>query len=300
MMKKTTTLCMAAVMLLTLSACKDASVDISNGGEVLFTVGSTKVTNDDIFRPIFTSAGYNEVVTRVNNIIYEKEVPADDAINADAKKNLADTKESLGDNFSYYLSQSGIKDEEEYLNKVALPSAQAKALTKKFLTANAEEQLTTYKPVKVRIIQCTSEENAKNALAAAQQGENMEAVATQFGKTDTYKGDETIVNQSSGLPSAVWAKISVITDHDAMINEVITDNITDSENPVYYVVKVTNTKAMDEFQEEAIESIVNTSTTAQKDAMVYYLKQYDFHVYDIDIYNSYKSSNPDYLVQDAD
>lgn len=299
-MKKTTTLGMAAVMLLTLSACKDASVDISNGSEVLFTVGSTKVTNDDIFTPIFTSSGFNEVATRVNNIIYEKEVPADEAIQADAKKILADAKASLGDNFSAYLNQAGMKDEEEYLSKVAMPSAQAKALTKKYLEANAEEQITTYKPVKVRVIQCTSDENAKNALTAAQQGESMEAIATQFGKTDTYKGDEIIVNQSSGLPSALWAKISVITDQEAMINEVITDTITDSENPVYYVAKVTNTKALDEFKEEAIDSILNTSTTAQKDAMVYYLKQYNFHVYDIDIYNSYKSNNPDYLVQDAD
>ncbi len=300
MMKKLTALCLMSATLLTLGACKDASVDISNGSEVLFTVGSTKVTNDDIFRPIFTGGGYSEVSARVNSIIYEKEVPVDDAITAAAKQHLADAKKTMGDNFSAYLTQAGIKDEDEYYNKVSLPNAQAKALTKKFINTNAEEQLTTYKPVKVHIVACTSEENAKNALAAAQQGENMESIATQFGKTDTYDGKEIIVNQASGLPSAVWAKISVITDKEAMINEVIVDNITNSESPVYYVVKVVNTKAMEEFQEAAIDSIVEKSTTVQKDAMVYYLKQYDFRVYDIDIYNAYKSSQPDYLVQDSD
>ena len=298
-MKKLTTLCFAATMLLTLTACKDASVDISNGNELLFTVGSTKVTNDDIFRPIFTSAGFDEVYARVNQVIYDKEVPIDDTITADAKQNVTDAKEALGDNFNAYLSQANIKDEEEYYNKVALPNAQAKALTKKYLEANAEEQITTYKPVKASIIQCTSEENAKNALAAAQQGETMASVAKQFGKTDTYDGSEIVVNQSSGLPSVVWSRISVITDKEAMINEVITDNITDAEKPVYYVVKVTNTNALEEFKEEALESILNKSTTAQKDAMVFYLKQYDFHVYDIDIYNSYQSKYPDYLVQDS-
>lgn len=85
-MKKATSLCFAAVMLTTLFGCKDASADISNGSEVLFTVGSTKVTNDDIFRPLFLSGGFSQVNMTVSKIIFEKEVPVTEEVTKEAKK----------------------------------------------------------------------------------------------------------------------------------------------------------------------------------------------------------------------
>lgn len=298
-MKKAITLSCAAFMIFALSGCKDASVEISNGKDVLFTVGSTKVTNDDIFRPIFLSSGFSEVNKQVSKIIYDKEVPINDEITKEAKKSLAEFKETAKDNLSAILKQYGCETEEDYYNDYVLPSVQNTQLAKKFLEANAEDQITTYKPVKARIIVCTSEGNAQNALKAVQNGESFESAAKAYGKTDTYTGAEIVVNQSSQLPSVVWSKISVITDKEAMINEVVADT-TDAENPLYYVVKVTNTKALEEFKEEALQSILDRSTTIRQEAMVHYLKQYQFHVYDIDIYNSYQSSMPDYLVQDAD
>lgn len=300
-MKKTTILSFAAVLMLALSGCKDASVDISNGSEELFKVGNTKVTNDDIFRSLFLNGGYSEVNSKVSKIIYDKEVPENDEIKKEAKDALAQAKKDMGENFLETIKQYyGCENEDAFYTKVSLPNAQLNALTKKFLNEHAEEQITTYKPVKVRIIACTSEDNAKKALEAVQKGTGFEEAAKQYGKTDTYKGAEEIVNQSSGLPSAVWSKISVITDKEAMINEVITDSVTDAENPVYYVVKVTNTKALEEFKDEAIKSILDKATSAKTDAMKFYLNKYNFRVYDIDIYNTYKTNNPDYLVQDQE
>lgn len=299
-MKKAITLCLAAGMLLTLSGCHDASVEISNGSEELFTVGKTKVTNADIFEPLFINSGYTQINYEVNKIIYDKVVPVDDEITKNAKDALAQSKKDMGENFEATIKQAGYKNEEDFYNRVSVPSAQAKALTKKFLADNAEAQIETYKPVKARIIACTSEENAKNALAAVQDGKTFEEAAKEFGKTDTYTGSEMIVHQSSGLPSVLWAKISVVTDKESMINEVITDSTTDAEKPTYYVVKVTNTSALEEFKDDALASIQEKSTTASSDAMKHYLKEFDFHVYDIDIYNAYKTNNPDYLVQDAD
>lgn len=299
-MKKIAAVGFAAVMMVSLSGCSDASVDISTGKEVLITVGSEKITNDDLFRPLFLNYGYNEVSSLVNNVIFEKEVPVTDEITEAAKKSLTDTKESMGDAFTSQITSNGYKDEDDFYTRAVLPSEQLKALTKKWLNDNAEEQISIYKPVKARIIACTTEENAKNALAAVQGDTSFEDAATEFGKTDTYKGNEIVVNQSSGLPSTVWAKISVVSDKESMISEVIADTTTDANNPLYYVVKVTNTSALEDFKDEAIQSILEKSTSAQTDAMKHYLTEYDFNVYDIDIYNSYKSNKPDYLVQDAD
>lgn len=298
-MKKALLITCTAGLMITLSGCKDASVAISNGNEELFTVGKTTVTNNDIYTPLFSRSGYGQVTYEVNKLVYDKEVPMDDAMVEDAKKALEADKERYGEaGFQTMISSGGYQDEDDYYEKVSVASIQSKALTKKFLEDNAEKQISTYKPVKVRMIACTSEENAKNAMSDIENGADFEETATKYGKTDTYKGDEIIVNQSSGLPSVVWAKISVVTDSDHLISEVITDATTDAENPTYYVVKVTDTDAMNNFKEEALDSILEKSTTASDDAMIYYLEKYNFHVYDIDIYNKYKANKPEYLVQD--
>lgn len=298
-MKKITILTLAAGMMLTLSGCKDASVSISNGKEELFRVGDTKVTNNDIYTPLFSKYGYAQVSYEVSKIIYDKEVPMDDAMTEDAKDALEKSKSSLGeDAFKSMLTSTGYADEDAYYEKVSIPSVQSKALTKKFLEENAEKQIETYKPVKARILACTSEENAKNALSDIEGGADFEETAEKYGKTDTYKGNEIIVNQSSGLPSVVWAKISVITDQDHLISEVIQDATTDAANPTYYVVKVEDTDALNNYKEEALNSILEKSTTVSDDAMIYYLEKYDFHVYDIDIYNKYKANKAAYLIQD--
>lgn len=298
-MKKLVTLGFSAILLASLAGCSDASVEISTGDEALITVGSEKITNDDLFRPLFIKNGLSSVSNLVSNAIYDKEVPLTDETTATAQENLAKAKEESGDGFVSNLASYGFKDEEDFYNRSILPSTRMKELSKKYLDENAEAQITQYKPVKVRIIQTTAEENATKALAAVKEGSDFEEMATEYGKTDTYKGNEIIVNNASGLPTDVWSKISVITDKEAMIDEVIKD-ATNAESPVYYVVKVTNTNALEDFKDDALASILEKSTSLSQDVMVHYLEKYDFHVYDIDIYNLYKSSSPSYLVQDAD
>ena len=55
-MKKLCTL-LAAMMLFSLAGCKDATAGISNGSEALITIDGDKITNDDIYGLIKTSAG---------------------------------------------------------------------------------------------------------------------------------------------------------------------------------------------------------------------------------------------------
>lgn len=296
-MKKLAACTFAAVMMVALSGCSDATAEISNGSEVLISVGSEKITNNDLYRPLFLNVGYSFVNSKISKAIYDKEVPVDDDITAAAQAALDASKASLGDSFPYVYQNQGYETEEEYFQNAVIPNEQLSRLTTKFLEENAEAQIKTYKPVKVRIIECETEENAKIALQAVQAGTNFEEIAGEYGKTDTYKGNEIIVNQSSGLPTVVWAKISVVTDKEAMINEVITDNLTDATSPKYYVVQVTNTSAMEEFKDEALASIKEKSKTVKTDAMKFYLKKYDFRIYDIDVYNAYKANNPDYIVQ---
>ena len=115
----------------------------------------------------------------------------------------------------------------------------------------------------------------------------------EYGSTTTYKGTEEIYNSKSGLPTTVFDKIKS-TNKKGLIESVMED----TSSKKYYVVKVTNATPKD-FEEDAINSIVEkASTDIEPAATAYYLKKYDFTVYDKDIYDGIKSTNESYIVQD--
>ena len=113
------------------------------------------------------------------------------------------------------------------------------------------------------------------------------------GETTTYDGSEQIVTTQSGLPTAVLTKLNDAED-GTLVNEVIPD----TTNGNYYVVRLVS-KDYETIKDDVAEALQdNTSLT--NDAMVYYLKKYNFTVYDVDIFNALRESNPEYLVQRPD
>lgn len=286
----------------TLVGCKDATAKISNKNELLFKVEKQTVTNEDIYKPLMNAAGFNLVNSAVEQVIFDKEVTVTDEMKKAADKKLEEEKSKMGANFDttikqYYMPY-GVTNEQEFYDKILLATEKRNALTKKYLEQNLDSKFKTYKPMKVQIVAIDDEEKSKKALEAAKNGSSFEQIANEYGNTTTYKGNIEIVNQSSKLPSAVWAKISSVTDSNKLIEEVITDSSADSSSPKYYLVKVIDTNALENFKDEAIDSILTSSSSLSKDAMIHYLEKYNFHIYDINIYNSYKSQNPTYLVQD--
>lgn len=60
-------------MLATLTGCKDAVADISNGSEKLVSVGDTTITKDKLYNLLKGSNGGSATIELVQNKIYEKE-----------------------------------------------------------------------------------------------------------------------------------------------------------------------------------------------------------------------------------
>lgn len=295
-MKKIVSLGFVATMALTLAGCSDASASLSNPSEVLISVGGENITKEDLYTPLLMNSGYATVYEMAMNTIYDKEVPITDELNEKAQKSMEETKGSLGEDAfkTNVLDRYGYKDDAEFVARASLPSVRLSELTKLFLTENADAQFTTYHPVKVQIAAAASAESAQSILDAIKGETSFADAANEFGKTDTYKGDEIIVTSASGLPSVVFSKIQTVAE-PTLIDSVIADET----NSTWYVVKVTNTDP-NSFKEDAIQAILDKSTSAKQDATIAYLKKYEFNIYDIDIYNGFKENYPTYLVQDAE
>ena len=153
--------------------------------------------------------------------------------------------------------------------------------------------LEEYEPVKAQILQTTDQDSASQALEALNDGGDFAEVTEEYGETTTYDGSEQIVTTQSGLPTAVLTKLNDAED-GTLVNEVIPD----TTNGNYYVVRLVS-KDYETIKDDVAEALQdNTSLT--NDAMVYFMKKYNFTVYDVDIFNALRESNPEYLVQSPD
>ena len=95
-MKKAGLIVCAFAMLATLTGCKDAVADISNGSEKLVSVGDTTITKDKLYNLLKGSNGGSATIELVQNKIYEKEgIKLSEDMKKEAKKTLASTKKRL-------------------------------------------------------------------------------------------------------------------------------------------------------------------------------------------------------------
>lgn len=285
---------LAAMMLFTLAGCKDATAEISNGNEALITVEGEKITNDDIYQLIKTTAGGTETLNLVKNKIYDKEgIKVTEDMKKESESQVESLKSMYGKDLDSTLKQFGYDNLEDYKEKAVYPTLKQKELNKKYVKEKEESVFSTYYPFKAQILETGDKDKANKALKALKDGDAFADVVKEYGDTTTYNGKEAIYTSESGLPTIVFDKIKA-TNKAGLIDSVIED----STSSKYYVVNITNIST-DKYEDEAINKIVeDASTNIESAATAYYLKKYDFTIYDKDVYDGIKSINESYIVQD--
>ena len=292
-MKKLSLVLCAFAMLITLSGCKDARAEISNGNEEFVSVEGVSITKDDIYQLLKANAG-NTTITMIQEEIAKKEdIKLTDDMKKEAKKSLKELKKSFGGDeaFKSALKQYGFKDENDYLEKASYPAMKTSALMKKYATENKKAVFEKYHPVKAVVIQAASKEKATSALEALKNNEAPKQIVADYGKKEVFDGSEKVYYLNSGLPAVVFDKIAATTKA-GVIDEVIEDAGTQS----FFVVKIVNLDP-EKYSEEAIDAISKGSGELNNDMLKHYLKKYNFTIYDIDIYNQVKRINEGFIVQ---
>lgn len=293
-MKKQMILVSSIALAFTLSACSDATANISDGSEALVTVGSEKVTKGDIYDALKSNIG-NATLTSVKNEVYKKEgIEVTDEMQKLADSKLKTIKEQFGENYEAQIKQYGYENDQAVMDALIMPSIYQTELQKKYVTENKDKLFDSYHPLKAQIFQASDETKAKNALSALKDGKDFKEVVKEFGTTTSYDGSEKVYTSQSGLPTEVFSSMTA-AEKDGLIDKVIsvtTTSSTDGSSSVsYYIVKLTSIDTS-KYEDEAIKAIAETNAIATE-ATKYYFKKYDMTIYDIDAYNSMK----DYIVQ---
>lgn len=126
-MKKLWTLALAAG-LLALSGCSDAVAEISNGSEVVFSVGDRSVTREDMFTT-YKSSGASYIIQEATRYIVDQEVETTEEMEKQAQEELDNFKNTYGDQSESYIKLGGYQDENDYRDRyLLLTQDQAAAL----------------------------------------------------------------------------------------------------------------------------------------------------------------------------
>ena len=247
---------------LMLSGCGNATANISHGSDVIGTIGNTSITDGDIYGSLKSASGYSYALSMIREQIFEREIEVTDEMRQQAQDEYDQYAEQ-------YEAQNTGMTAEEYVIYLGYESVDD--YIEKVYLPNYKQQALNAKYM--------DDDNA-NFL------EEYEPVKAQILQT-------TDQASASGLPTAVLTKLNDAED-GTLVNEVIPD----TTNGNYYVVRLVS-KDYETIKDDVAEALQdNTSLT--NDAMVYYLKKYNFTVYDVDIFNALRESNPEYLVQRPD
>ncbi len=283
-MKKT--LILLACILLTLCGCSDASAKITNGNEAVVTLGGKTYSRQDLYSFMTNYGGSYFAVSNAQKIILDNEVQITDEMtqNVDSTMDLYATM--LGDSFESYLQSQGFADTEDY-REMLIQNEQLQQLYVKYTEANYDTLAQKYTPRKIQLMKFDNEETAQAALEAVNNGQDFAEVATEKGSL--VDGASQLVTSSSTFETVVQYAITTQTAG------VIGDVIANDDGSAYYLLLV-NSSDPAELKDEAVAAIATISAIADE-SIQYYFKEYDFRIYDIDLYNQVYANYSDLLNQ---
>lgn len=271
---------------LVLVGCGNKTTNVSNSSDVLIKVGNQSITVGQVYSQMMATDSTAIIKQMASRIIFDKEVPMDDALKAEADTQLQEFIDSVGENLDVYLQYYGYKDKDDYYNNGIIPSLQQEKLVRNYLTENFDAVAAGYRPKKIRLIEITDATLAAEALAEIKAGVDFSVVAEKY-STSTYPGDEELVNNTSSIPSVVVEFIDYLTT--PTLSEVLTDGTTN------YIVQVTNADT-NKLKDEIIESFTFDSTFTDKTLESFFVK-YNFTIYDKSVYDLFIQTYPNYITK---
>ncbi len=279
---------LSASLALILGACGNVTTQISDQDTALITVGSTKITNAEVYTALIAQDSAGIVKQMATQIILNAEVEQTESMIAEAQSQLANFKETMGEQAEVYLQYYGYKDFDDYYTNGILPTLQQDVLVTKYLNDNFVEITNNYLPKMVRIIEVSDSALADTALAAIQAGEDFSTVAATY-TSATYPGNEELVYTSSDLPSVI------LTWMNTQVSPTLSPVLPDTDNATNYIVQITVADP-NKMVDDVVSSFsydTNFIELALQDAFV----RNEFTLYDKSIYDQFVLAYPDYLAK---
>ncbi|KAF0227036.1 MAG: putative peptidylprolyl isomerase [Erysipelotrichaceae bacterium] len=286
-MKKLLVLALAVFLL---GGCFDKTTSISDKKTVLITLDNATITKGDVYDVMGKVEPYPAVVvlTLSKKMILAKEVGLTAEVKAAADAELAAFLEKNKADLQKGLDDAGFKTKEELYDEKLIVEAQSDVLVSKYLDTTYTTIVSTYKPMKARVMEIEKKTDATAALAAIKAGTSFTTVADQYGN-DEYPSDLKIYYTGSDLPELV------LTFLKGQTLPTLSTVIEDATNELYYIVQVSVADG-NAMKNEVIINFKKDATFVQL-ALLGYYDSNEFKIYDRTIYDMIETNYPDYIIQ---
>lgn len=286
-MKKTLLVLIALVTLLTISGCGNKTTKVSNGKEVIMSIGKTKLTKEQFYKSL-VDYDKGDVIQK---LALEELADLEIEVTEEMKNNAQAEIQALKDKGDYEstLEAYGMDDDEYY--EYLISSAKNDALYDAYINDNFDTLFENNKPYKARLIYIEVGEDkdgasnkADEALAAIKEGQSFEKVADKYSdKKDLAK--ETYYTRNTTTDSNV---LSFVLDGGNL-----SDKVTSSDGKGFYIVQVTE-RNVEALKAEFIENL-KKGTTIYEDTIHYFAQKHKFALYDYKVYGYFKDNYPEFL-----
>ena len=194
-----------------------------------------------------------------------------------------------GDQFTQFLESMGLT-EDTYAEKYILPNTLTSKLVEKYTEENFDSLCGSFDPLKAIVLSFTSEDDASAALSALKDGSVTPAEAAKDNNSSSSGSEEVITMNTTTYDSAALSVLRSMSVDDGWTE------VPSSDGATFYVLKLVSHDPA-EFREDAVKAMSQISAVTDE-SNEHFLRKYNFHVYDINLYNGLKELNPNILVQD--
>ena len=276
---------------LLLTACSGHTTSISKGDQNVMTIGDETITKQEVYDLLKASNGASESISKIQSVIYDKEVGQSKALKQKAEEQYEAYKNS-SDNFETTLSEGGYT-KQSYIDEYIMPSLQAEKLLGNYFNANKKEIKKEYKPSLAIILQCDNTKTAKKALKALKKGTSEADVFSQYQSSDaSFSDSETLItSKTSSVPTRLVNTLYK-QKKTGLVNEVFESDDDDSTTAYVAILKTNDYKDVKSKLKDSLSSDTDLATECMK----FYLKKYNFEIHDQTIFDYMKTNNPEFLV----
>lgn len=265
------------------SSAVSYSSEVSDGDKAVITIGDTKINKNEIYHHLLQQYGSSEVLSLALTYIADQEITDEGAIKAKVDEKVASIKENISTSLDEYAKQLGYGSEQDYIDGIVTVGVKQELLKEKYVDKNYKDLVKEYKVKYLKIITVDTESGALNLIDQIKDGADFDTVMNENGGSDAGM----VTTKSTSVDSKIIDKLDKFTK-DGLYSKVI--KTSESKYAVIYVYNSDQGKIKDEIKSN-LAAINDMSTKMES----YYLKQYNFDIYEEAIKEEIKKSNEDYL-----
>ena len=295
-MKKLTILAASALLLAGCSGSSTTSgIDTKiSDDKTVITIDGIEITKQNVFETLLSQYGPDQILNEALQAIADVEITDQSAVDERVQSTLASYESYFSEDntFEDYVTTTlGYESVDDYANQVIRPSQLQQELLYKYIDDNFDDLVAEYGFVYVRYFTTETESDAMKAISAIDEGTmSFEDCAASYEATPTDTTLISTIYDGDAIDSNVASNACAFTT-EAMYGVPIA--LSDGTYAVIQVVSKDLSNAADD-----IDSAFADNEDFVIDVECYYLKKYNFTVYESTLKDGIDEISEEYLSSD--